>query len=88
MLALLVSKLLAPIRGARERTPYSRSWCETVDPAVEESNLPHVAESRDAHEQPGQADTEPTVRRAAVPEEPEVVLQRSESVALLLGLLD
>ena len=77
-----------PTHGACEHAPYSRSWCETVDPAVEESYLPHVAESRDAHEQPSQADAEPTVRRTAVPEETEVVLQRSESVALLLGLLD
>ena len=46
--ACLLSKLLTPIRGARKRTPYSRSWCETVDPTVEESNLPHVAEPCDA----------------------------------------
>ncbi len=88
MPACLLSKLLASIRGARERTPYSRSWCETVDPAVEESNLPHVAESRDAHEQTSQTDAKPTMRRAAVPEETEVVFQRSEGVALLLSLLD
>lgn len=75
-------------RGACEHTPYSRSWCETVNPAVEEGNLPHIAESRDAHEQSGQTDAEPTVRRAAVSEETEVVLQWSESVALLLSLLD
>ena len=48
MSACLLSKLLTPIRGARKRTPCSRSWCETVDPAVEESNLPHVAEPCDA----------------------------------------
>ena len=48
MSACLLSKLLTPIRGARKRTPYSRSWCETVDPAVEKSNLPHVAEPCDA----------------------------------------
>ncbi len=71
-----------------ERTPYSRSWCETVDPAVEESNLPHVAESSHAHEQTGQADTKSAMRRTAVPEETEVVLQWSEGIALLLGLFD
>ena len=77
-----------PTHGACKYAPFSRSWCETVDPAIEESNLPHVAESRDTHEQPGQANAEPTVRRAAVPEETEVVLQGSESIALLLSLLD
>ena len=71
-----------------QHAPFSRSWCETVDSAVEESDLPHVAESRDTHEQSGQANTEPAVRRAAVPEEIEVVLQGSESIALLLSLLD
>lgn len=86
--ACLLSKLLTPIRGARKRTPYSRSWCETVDPAIEESNLPHVAEPCDAHEQTSQADTKPTMRRAAVSEETEVVFQRSEGVAFLLSLLD
>ena len=59
-----------------------------VDPAVEESNLPHVAEPCDAHEQTSQADTKPTMRRAAVSEETEVVFQRSEGVAFLLSLLD